>query len=107
MPTALELGKHLKGAFTVDDIDAYGEEGLVVTISEGGKRKVGGEDGEEKSCIGFKDMARFVVLNKTRQQQLVDLFGAGAELIGKDLRLTTAEVKVMGRNHNMIIFTAP
>ena len=107
MPSALELGRHLKGAFTGDDIEAYGTGGLVATISDAGLRKVGGEDGEEKPCVGFADSARFAVLNKTRQQQLVDLFGANAELVGKEIRLTVADVKVNNRTHRMIIFTAP
>ena len=105
--TTKDLANTIEGAFSCDDIAAFGDGGVEYTIGSAGRRKVGGQDGEDKTCVGFVEVAKYVVLNKTRSSQLIALFGADADPIGKKVRLYVDVVKVNNMSHRMICFGAP
>lgn len=104
MTTVGDLANSIEGAYSADDVAAMGPDGIVLTISMAGRKKVGGPEGEEKTCVDFEEVEKYVVLNKTRASQLTDLFGAEADPVGKRVRLYVDLVKVGGRTHRMICF---
>lgn len=103
MATIAELQNQIPGAFTIPEIESYGADGVVYTIKAAQVQQVGGESPEDKPVLSFKEHAKVLVLNKTRAQQLADLFGAANDPSGKQVRLVVERCKVGNRNLDMIV----
>lgn len=100
-----DVSNSIEGAFSADDVAELGTP--VFTIDTVVKRRVGGQEGEDKTCVSFKEVSKYVVLNKTRSAQLTALFGADGTPSGKQVRLYVDLVKVNNMSHRMICFGAP
>lgn len=101
MATIQELQRRIPGALTVPEIEAYGDEGSVRTIKLADVTKVG-QDEEEKPTLSFIGDAKVLVINKTRGQQLADLFGAGVDPVGQKVKLVVRNTPVGNRRIMMI-----
>ena len=102
MATIQDLLDKIPGAFTIPEIEAYGDDGIVYNISDMGTTKLG-EDKEEKVTISFEEVAKVLVINKTRGQQLADLFGAAVDCTGEKVKLVVrADTPVGSKKMKMI-----
>lgn len=97
MSTIAEMQSKIPGALTVSEVEAYGDAGIIRTIAALSEQKVGGEDGDLKPCLSFTEDAKLLVVNKTRAQQLADLFGAATDPTGEKVKLVARSVKVGNR----------
>lgn len=101
MATIQEMQAQIPGALTVAEIEAYGEAGTIRTIAVAGTTEIG-EDKEEKVTLSFKEDAKVLVINKTRGQQLADLFGAAVDPSGQKVKLVVRNTPVGSRKMLMI-----
>ena len=97
-----ELLKNIGGYLTVGEVEAYGNEGIVLTIKEALSKVPIGEKGEEKPIISFEEHAKLLIINKTRGEQLSDLFGAETDPLGKQVRIVVENAKIGNRRQPMI-----
>jgi len=101
MATIQELQSKIPGALTVGEVESYGDAGLIRTILVAGTTEIG-EDKEEKVTLSFVEDAKVLVINKTRGQQLADLFGAAVDPSGQKVKLVVRNTPVGSRKINMI-----
>ena len=101
MATIQQMQAKIPGALTVPEVEAYGEAGIVRTILVAGTTKIG-EDQEEKVTLSFEEDAKVLVINKTRGQQLADLFGVAVDPAGERVKLVVRNTPVGSRKINMI-----
>lgn len=107
MATIAQMSQKIPGALTVAEIEAYGDEGIIRTIAEYKFDKVGGEDSDKKAILTFEEDAKTLVVNKTRNQQLADLFGAANDPAGNKVRLVVRRVKVGNKPMDIICIESP
>ncbi len=102
--TCGDIANSIEGAYANDDVAELGQP--VFTISSVRERQVG-QEAEKKTCVSFQEVAKFVVMNKTRSAQLTALFGVDGNPVGKKVRLFVDLVKVGNMSHRMICFGEP
>ena len=102
-----ELLKNIGGYFTVDEVEAYGPNGLVLTIKDAIDKVPIGEKGEEKPVLKFEEHAKTLIINKTRGEQLADIFGGDVDPIGQKVRLVKEDAKIGNRRQPMVCIRTP
>lgn len=101
MATIKEMAAKIPGVLTIPEIEAYGDNGIIRTISKYDDAKVG-ENNDEKQVLSFEEDKKTLVINKTRSQQLADLFGAAVDPAGQKVKLVVRNTPVGSKKMNMI-----
>lgn len=104
MPSANEIARNAPGYFNRSHISGAPDGRLELKIKDIRFEEVGSSK-EEKQVLVFSDSPRKLVLNGTRRNQLIDLFG-DEDVVGKKVTLYVDTVRVNNQPMEMICVTA-
>lgn len=101
--TIEEMSRRIPGYLTIDEVKAIGPQ--TFTISKIDFVKIREDDDDETPVLFFEETAKRLTINKTRSQQLADLFGKG-DPAGKQVCLKVDVIPVRNRKTEMIVLEA-
>ncbi|MCI0354811.1 MAG: hypothetical protein L0099_07220 [Acidobacteria bacterium] len=103
-----DLRGMLKGFMGIETVQNDGR--CLYTIKTAGPqelKKPNSEETEVSPVLTFVETNKILVLSKSRVEQLADIFGENADLVGKRIAVTVGQIKVRGRSMLSVVIEAP